>query len=509
MGLESELKLCIDEADRHRISRIGVVRKYAQGRAVRRHLESIYYDTPDLALPDHGLVLRVRRENGRWIQAVKTGGEAHGGFHRRQEYESPVASAEPNLEILPRIEDLDYFRRGDLQANLQAVFKTDFWRTRWDLVFPNGSVIELALDMGEVRHGDDAVPIHEVELELKRGLPDILYEVAREIGRSVNVQLEDNTKAERGYRLVKPRAGTSAHAARVDLKRADSLEDAFSAILWNALAQVRSNQRLLLKSDDIETVHQMRIGLRRFRSCVDLFRKSIPRAARKGLKIDIGLLSAPLGPARDWDVFLDEHVRPMTEACPPEHPVHRLAEAAREQRAHCHDHLLQTIGTREYNYAILNVAAWIACRAWRQCMAPGETAALDAPIGRTVRKYLNRGHRRIARRGRHIDELPMAELHRLRIDVKRQRYTAEFFASLYSRKAVKPYRRALCDLQDILGELHDTATAPRLIGELQDVAEDRTLQGFTSGWYARGHSQQRTDLPAAWTAFRRQDRFWK
>ena len=51
----------------------------------------VYYDTPGLDLWRQGIALRLRRERGRWFQAVKGGGSAHAGLHRRFEDEAEVA----------------------------------------------------------------------------------------------------------------------------------------------------------------------------------------------------------------------------------------------------------------------------------------------------------------------------------------------------------------------------------------------------------------------------------
>ena len=109
--------------------------------------------------------------------------------------------------------------------------------------------------------------------------------------------------------------------------------------------------------------------------------------------------------------------------------------------------------------------------------------------------------------------LDAAALHALRIDIKKARYAAEFFSSLYDGKAVRGYTDALAQLQSLLGGLNDAATVERLCEQLRPPPDnpDGTLLeaiGLVRGWAvatARAHLES---LPAAWEAFRDAKKFW-
>ena len=55
-----------------------------------RTLRSIYLDTPEHALKQAGIALRLRRDGRRWIQTVKTARQLHGGLSQAGELESPA-----------------------------------------------------------------------------------------------------------------------------------------------------------------------------------------------------------------------------------------------------------------------------------------------------------------------------------------------------------------------------------------------------------------------------------
>jgi CHAD domain-containing protein len=54
------------------------------------------------------------------------------------------------------------------------------------------------------------------------------------------------------------------------------------------------------------------------------------------------------------------------------------------------------------------------------------------------------------------------DLHKLRIDCKKLRYTTEFFIPLYDQKTTSTFVEKLKQLQDPLGDIHDTFIQKKL-----------------------------------------------
>ncbi len=69
--------------------------------------------------------------------------------------------------------------------------------------------------------------------------------------------------------------------------------------------------------------------------------------------------------------------------------------------------------------------------------------ARDNRLPRVAARILARQEKRAVKRGRAARSRDEGDLHRLRIALKKLRYTAEFFASLYPKKDVKRYVRKL------------------------------------------------------------------
>ena len=83
------------------------------------------------------------------------------------------------------------------------------------------------------------------------------------------------------------------------------------------------------------------------------------------------------------------------------------------------------------------------------------------------------------RRGKSFDSLDAEQRHQLRIDIKKLRYTCEFFAGLVPksrRGECKAFLGRVEEIQESLGKLNDIETARRLAQELgtgtdQEAAE--------------------------------------
>ena len=196
MATELEIKLTLSEqAQAQAVDWLLAQPQAALGE--RKTLLNRYYDTADAALNQAKAALRVRQAGDRYIQTLKTQGEFVGGAHRRQEWEWPLPSSELDLTLLAQTPLSDQL---DLQR-LHLAFETNFSR-QVIMLEAAGSVIEVAVDSGNIVGGDQSRPLHEVEFELKSGQPESLMTWARALADEVPVFLNLVSKAEQGYYLA-------------------------------------------------------------------------------------------------------------------------------------------------------------------------------------------------------------------------------------------------------------------------------------------------------------------
>lgn len=163
-----------------------------------RLLRNIYFDNKDLGLNQAKIALRIREKNGRYIQTLKTQGQAIDGLHRRGEWEWPLEESRLNSEVLRR--NPAWPAHLELNA-LKPVFETHFMRYCCALEY-SGAHIELALDVGQIIAGAQVRPILEIELELLQGDDSALLELGKMLMQVLPLLPSDISKAERGYRLA-------------------------------------------------------------------------------------------------------------------------------------------------------------------------------------------------------------------------------------------------------------------------------------------------------------------
>lgn len=414
-------------------------------------LISVYFDTPDLALQRAGVSLRVRESKGRRVLTMKRGEGLS-----REEYETPLeGEAPPPGELAPLREILS---NGEAAA-LKPAFNVRVTR-RQRLVRFQEAEIELALDQGEVYEGRRVSPICEVELELKAGRPEALFDLARELSRAAPLYLSFDTKSARGQALI---AGEALEARRKDQVRLDAcatVAEAFQANARNALAQIAANAAVLRARADTEAVHQLRVAARRLRSALATFRPAVEDPDFARLTDELRWLAKAFDRARNLDVFQDEVLAPACAMDAPPNGLPALAEALAAARKAAREGTAEAAACERFRVLMIDAAAWVETGGWRE----GEAARTPAlPFARQV---LDRRLRKLLKRGRRIRKGDDAARHRVRIEAKKLRYAAEGFAGLYAPKKVARFADRLKDLQDQLGRLNDLAGAEALMAGL-------------------------------------------
>lgn len=195
---EIELKLTLEAHQVVAFKRVMARRRVAP---TTHNLVACYFDTPDFALGDLGVALRIRHVGRRWIQTLKVEGALHGGLSVRAEYESPVPGNTLDLSRFPE-EALAHIP-PPLIKQLAPRFETRFTRTAWLIRKRSGAVIEVALDVGEIRAGTRVQALCEVELELKAGRTEALLDWALALTERIGLLPFDISKAERGIQLAR------------------------------------------------------------------------------------------------------------------------------------------------------------------------------------------------------------------------------------------------------------------------------------------------------------------
>jgi len=502
VSTETELKLALEGITAEQLQTQPEIMAHAVGTARERQLDNIYFDTAQLLLRRRDGALRLRRDGDRWLQTIKTGGSACAGLHQRREWEIPVAGESLELERFDHPQLKKLLGTPGLPEALIPIFRTDFQRTTWDLQYPHGVRVEMALDLGQIQAGEHTETISEVELELIEGRPEDLLKTGRALAETLLVKLLNASKAERGYRLGQyiPPAGATKSGPLALHKKA-SAEQAFIAILRQGMSRLQANETLVLaQARDIEGVHQMRDATRRMRSCLQLYRPLIPKAVSEGIGNAIRRVTDALGPARDWDVFIEETLQPFRQEFPRHQTLQALKQAARAQRATAYQEAADTIQSRDYTLLLLDLSLWIEQRAWRKSLSRVQIKGLDQRARRFARQALDRYHKKVILQGQCFEKLDAVQRHQLRKRCKRLRYAAEFFADLFGSKRSQAYIASLAAIQDVLGVLNNGRMVEHLMAQILTEGETAAAD-LVRGWTAANIRSHLNQFTVAWEDF--------
>jgi inorganic triphosphatase YgiF len=511
---ETELKLLVDAGDLARLRRHPQLRALARGKPRRLLLESVYFDTADFDLLRAGAGLRLRRTGRVWLQTLKTRREGQAGLFTRGEWESAVAGDAPDLDAIP-----DPALRAELGRAIEGrplvpLLRTSVRRTRRVLEL-GASEILCDLDVGEIHTPRALLPICELELELVRGEPGVLYDLALALHETIPLRPALEGKAERGFALLLGRSAAPQRGRKAALQPESTLDDALAAILASCIEQIAANEPAARAGADPEGVHQMRVGVRRLRSALALFRPLLPLAESEPLRAELRWLGDALGGARDLDVFLDETLAPLLAHALQEPALKRLRDAAREMREEQYAALRAALDSPRFPRLVLALGRLAAARGWRETATGTRAEQLAAPARALASELLSRRDARVRRLGSRLDTLTVQEKHRLRIQVKKLRYAAEFFRGLYPQKRSQRAIRRLARLQDVLGHLNDRASADvlldRILARLGREAQPahQRAAGLVSGWALRGAESALRRLDQRWSRFAGTRPFWR
>lgn len=506
--LEIELKFELTLADVRKLCRSPGFQSLQTARPRSKTLRATYYDTPDAKLTKRGISLRVRKESRRYVQCLKAdAADASTTGFARHEWEWPVPGPDLDAALLRRNADIKALLKGVNLSKLDRVYGTDIKRQSRELRTPGGAVIACEIDQGRVFAGDLEAPLIELELEQVSGDVRELLTTAQLIADVVPARLSQRTKAQRGFILARGTGHAWVKARNPKLSKKATAEDVLRSSVMEGLKHLIANEDCVLTRCHIEGVHQMRVALRRMRSVITTYKKLLPKGSYESLSQDLKDAGSALGPARDWDVFLDE-VLTAVEVGLENDPAlgvmrayaeRRLTQAYRDADALIHSHA--------YARLLSNALAWGA-------LPDLSMPALNAPATQVAKAILAKRHERLLRVGKGLKTLTIEQRHMLRIAIKKARYAAEFFAELYPGKSAKPYVRSLKTLQESLGHLNDLATAERLMADLSrgvaggDGAVLHRAAGMVEGWYMHAQTLREDDLIDAWRHFCETETFW-
>ena len=484
MSQEIELKLALPAKALAALRRHPLVAGSARQGSTKT-LDNTYFDTPDLRLTNRRIALRTRRHGRVELQTVKCAAESTAGLTSRPEWEQPFSGRFDFSTVdAPKVRKL-LTRHA---SALVPVFSTRF-RRETRLYAPDDKVrILMMIDTGEVVAGDRRAPISELELELVAGEPLDLLLLACRLAADNPLMPSDISKAERGYAL---HLGTRLEPARAEpssIAAGDSPLAAFRALAYACLRQWQANAVGATETGAPEFIHQLRVALRRLRTLLSIFAPILPPEFVEHWRARLGENARAFAEARDLDVLYEEILAPVAtdEA---EHSgreadsVIALAERIRAERERARSESLHALDPAAQGRLMIGLTAALHA-------LPDNAAAADHTLADFAVRQLERLRKKVRRRHAKAADRSRAQVHALRIALKRLRYAIEFFAPLMPAKPTRRYLATIVRAQSALGFVHDVDVArTRLARFAGDDAQLCAAVAFVCGWHGPGYAR--------------------
>jgi CHAD domain-containing protein len=231
-------------------------------------------------------------------------------------------------------------------------------------------------------------------------------------------------------------------------------EAAESAVLRMAdkMLQLACQQEQGIIADiDTEFVHQYRVNIRKTRSLISLFKKTLSPQRYQLLKTGLKTIGSQTNELRDLDVFLLDHDyyrSLLPETLWP--GLEQLFRRIKRRRAATLKKVVEQLAGDTYMDLVSHLLQVLQ-------QAPDlQTKQAQAEIKLLVSKKILAQYRTIQTDGEPIGEdTPDAAVHELRIECKKLRYLLELFSDLYPKHEIRRLIKFLKQLQDNLGRFND------------------------------------------------------
>ncbi len=252
----------------------------------------------------------------------------------------------------------------------------------------------------------------------------------------------------------------------------------------------------MVRADEFDAVHQMRVTTRRLRATLRSFGQVIPRSDTERLAAELKWLGGLLGAARDGEV-LPAHLQASLRLVPVElliGPIQaRVQGHFAPLRAAARVELIEALDSPRYA-ALLAALDQLVLGPLLAGPQAGDPARDVLPAA--VRRAYQQADRRM-RRARHTSpgQGRDAALHQARKSARRARYAAEAASPPIGKKA-RRFAKQMKKVQSVLGDHQDTVLARQAARDLGIGAHLAGENAFTYGLLYEREAHQAERLQA-------------
>ena len=360
----------------------------------------------------------------------------------------------------------------------------------------NSCTTRTSFDEGFIEARGRSELISEVEFKLKSGrLSSYTEECLLFLGR-VPAALLVESKAARGYRLAGGELPRAVKAPHLAVPWNLPLPEAIIRILRHSFQHFLDNHPAVTLSGAPETIHQMRVAMRRLHSAFRMFGPALRLEGANGLLEGLKVLFAKLGEVREADVFVGETLPSITQAglgARLESILFREITAFRDRvYREAHDELMSP----EVARLVVQLNDWIESGNWLKADKPIDVLLVERSAEDFAVPRIRALYAKLLKQGSRARHGTLDDWHRTRIAAKKLRYACEpLFGVLAPKIDTERLSKQLSRLQTSLGHLNDLQTITPFLARVRPYVQGRNRRNFEAGeHFCRGWSGAATAI---------------
>ncbi len=262
--------------------------------------------------------------------------------------------------------------------------------------------------------------------------------------------------------------------ARPGVEAEDLMAEAGRKVMRFHFAEMLSHEKGTRSGEDIEELHDMRVATRRMRAAFEVFQDAFRSKALKPHLRGLRATGRALGHVRDLDVFMEKAYKYL-ENIPEEqrHGLDPLLEDWKSQRDQARSEMLAYLNSEEYQvfkqeFNLFLQTPGAGDKPLSEGLPLPSRVCEVAPVLIYSRMAAVRAFDAI------LENAAVEQMHALRIEFKKLRYTVEFFREVLGEEA-KAIITDLKAVQDHLGDLNDAVVATQILKEFLEDWETRQV----------------------------------
>ena len=239
--------------------------------------------------------------------------------------------------------------------------------------------------------------------------------------------------------------------------------EALRALFLNIFKEIKRLKSDYLQDHDEEILHNLRVNLRKVRSLLKIFNGVFDEKVTLFFGENFKILANSTNKKRDLDIFLGF----LSEQKHANELIYFVQKALNLEYENVKSYL-----SDEENYAFL--------KEWEIFLNEGEfyrSKLFDVSLSRLgsfkLRTLLVLAQKRL----KNLDQdCPNESFHKIRIELKKVRYTYEFLSEIFYFDGLKKYEERLKDMQEIFGALQDYDVWLGILERLPEAAGKEKLE---------------------------------